>query len=301
MRPTEWTAAPAKVNLYLKVLGRRPDGYHELDSVMARLELADRVRLRLTSEPGPDRLLAAHSGPGELPPDFEGPGNLALKAAALYRRRTGWSKAGLEIFLDKRIPLGAGLGGGSADGAAVLRSLNRLAPAPLTTGELAELALSLGADVPFCLAPWALARAGGVGERLTPPPPDFQAWAGRRLMLVNPGLALSTSLVFQNLGLTNEPANNTLGPVSVPAPGENDLLVSARLLSPALDEVIEAIEALRPAHWGLSGSGPTFWLWRPEGSVGELADRHPDWWVQETAITDWESATSWPVGALSSG
>jgi len=294
LSPNIWIAAPAKVNLYLKVLGRRPDGYHELDSVMARLELADRVRLCLTPEPGADRLSVEYSGPGDLPPGFEGPDNLALKAAAVYRRRTGWPEAGLDIFLDKRVPLGAGLGGGSADGAAVLRGLNQAAPAPLAIGELADLALNLGADVPFCLAPWALARAGGVGERLAPPPPEFQAWAGRRLLLVNPGLVLSTALVFKNLGLTNRLANNTLGPVSVPAPGENDLLAPARSLSPEMEEVLMAITALRPVHWGLSGSGPTFWLWRPEGSAGELAALHPDWWVRETAIAAWTPATTWP-------
>lgn len=301
MLATEWTAAPAKINLYLKVLGRRSDGYHELDSVMARLELADRVSLRLTPEAESDRLLVKKLGPWGLPLDFEGPSNLVLRAAAAFRRRVGWPAAGLEISLDKLIPLGAGLGGGSADGAAVLRALNQMAPTPLAAGELADLGLALGADIPFCLGPWALARAGGVGERLTPPPPAFQAWAGRRLLLVNPGLPLSTALVFQNLGLTNRPANNNLGPVSVPGPGENDLLESARTLTPALEEVLAAIEALRPAHWGLSGSGPTFWLWRPEGSAADLAVRHPHWWVQETAIVDWTPATSWPAGASSSG
>lgn len=301
MPATEWTAAPAKINLYLKVLGRRPDGYHELDSVMARLELADRVRLRLASEADSDRLLVKKSGPGELPPDFEGPGNLALRAAAAFRRRAGWPVTGLEIFLDKFIPLGAGLGGGSADGAAVLRSLNRMAPTPLAVEELAELGLSLGADVPFCLSPWALARAGGVGERLTPPPSAFQPWAGRRLLLINPGLTLSTALVFKNLGLTNRPANNNLGSVSMPGPGENDLLIPAKALTPALEEVLAAIEALRPVHWGLSGSGPTFWLWQPKGSAADLAVRHPHWWVHETAVVDWTPATSWPAGASSSG
>lgn len=279
-----WTAAPAKVNLYLKVLGRRSDGYHELDSVMARLRLADRVRLRLAPGPGPDRLSTAWRGPGTLPPDFDGPGNLALMAAAAFRRRTGWPAAGLEINLEKHIPLGAGLGGGSADGAAVLRRLNQMAPAPLAAPELADLALSLGADVPFCLTLAPLARAGGLGERLTPPPPEYQAWADRRLLLVNPGLTLSTARVFKNLGLTNRPANNNLGPVPPSGPGENDLAASALALAPALAEVLEAVKAMRPVHWGLSGSGPTFWLWRPRGSAAALAAEHPGWWVRGTAI-----------------
>ncbi len=284
-----WRLAPAKINLYLKVLGRRPDGYHELDSVMARLELADRVRLTLEDRPGPDRLAATAALTGGLPPDFGGPDNLALKAARIYRRRTGWPEVGVFIELEKNIPLGAGLGGGSADGAAVLLALNRAAPAPLPASELAGLGLALGADVPFCLYPEPLARAGGVGERLGPPPESFRRWAGERLTLVNPGFQLSTARVFKNFGLTNPPPDNTLGPKFECArgearPGENDLFEPAALLAPELMKVAESVRNMRPAFWGLSGSGPTFWLCRPEVPAAVLARDHPDWWVRETAV-----------------
>ena len=119
--------APAKINLGLRVLGRRPDGYHELDTVMAKLDLADFIRLEQRPEPGPDGLLATTSLSG-LPPDFASPDNLALKAVAAFRLATGWPRGAVSIFLEKHIPLGAGLGGGSADGAAVLRALNQVSP-----------------------------------------------------------------------------------------------------------------------------------------------------------------------------
>ncbi|MDR1045392.1 MAG: 4-(cytidine 5'-diphospho)-2-C-methyl-D-erythritol kinase [Candidatus Adiutrix sp.] len=260
--------APAKLNLYLKVLGRRPDGYHELDSVMARLDLADRVRLFL--RPGPDRLTSAASLPGGLPAGFDGPGNLVLKAAAAYRRRAGWPDEGLEIRLEKHIPVSAGLGGGSSDGAAVLAALNRASPRPLAPGALLELGRSLGADLPFFLQPRPLVRAGGRGEIFSPAPAAFKIWAGRRIFLYKPDFNLSTAEVFKNLGLTNPPADNNLGPVS--EPGENDLWAAAAGLAPALAGAAGAVRALAPEAWGLSGSGPTFWFFSPRKSPAALEE-----------------------------
>ena len=284
--------APAKINLYLKVLGRRPDGYHELDSVMARLSLADRVRLVLEPGSGPDRLLVDNRLPTGLPPDFDGPGNLALRAVARFRERRGWPQGGVLIELEKNIPLGAGLGGGSSDGAAVLKLLNRAAPEPLAAGELAALGLSLGADLPFFLQDRPLARCGGVGEKTGEPPAHFQAWAGREIVLLNPGLGLSTAAVFRqlglepgapaNLGLTKQAVNNNLGPLSTPEPGRNDLLEAAAALAPALAGLAEAIEALRPAAWGMSGSGSTFWLYDPQRPAETLAA--PGLWIRRTRL-----------------
>ncbi|GHV57417.1 hypothetical protein FACS189460_3950 [Deltaproteobacteria bacterium] len=285
--PTLDLTAAAKINLCLKVLGRRPDGYHELDSVMARLTLADRLRLDF-GDPGPgeDRLTAATDLPAGLPPDFQGPANLALRAVRAFREKVGWPDRPVVVHLEKSIPWGAGLGGGSADGAAVLAGLNQAAPRPLEGRELALLALSLGADLPFCLAGTALARARGRGEKLSPPPPAFELFRGQRLVLVKPAFNLATALVFKNLGLTNPPPENNLGPLPVLSPpGENDLLTPALRLAPALAEVAEAVKACRPLAWGLSGSGPTFWLQPAEarGLPGALQAR-PDWWVRETAV-----------------
>jgi 4-diphosphocytidyl-2-C-methyl-D-erythritol kinase len=272
--------APAKVNLALRVLGRRPDGLHELDSVMARLTLADRLRLDLT-EAGPDRL-TARTSLGNWPPGFEGPGNLALRAVRAFRGEAGWPGAGVGIFLEKSIPWGAGLGGGSAAGAAVLAALNRAAPEPLGERRLAALALALGADLPFCLTGGALARAGGVGEKLSAVPPAFEFFRGAPLWLVKPDFSLSTAGVFANLGLTNPPPGPNLEPVL--QPGENDLLAPALRLAPGLAEVVREIRALEPLVWGLSGSGPTFWLHGAGEDPARLAQRRPEWWIRAAAV-----------------
>ncbi|MCL2028821.1 MAG: 4-(cytidine 5'-diphospho)-2-C-methyl-D-erythritol kinase [Deltaproteobacteria bacterium] len=273
--------APAKVNLALKVLGRRPDGRHELDSVMARLTLADRLRLDL-EKAGPDRLLARTSLSGALPPDFEGPGNLTLQALRAFRAETGWPEGAVHIFLEKNIPWGAGLGGGSADGAAVLAALNRAAPEPLPAPRLAALALTLGADIPFCLSGAALARAGGVGEILSAPPKIFDFFRGRPIWLVKPDYALATARVFANLGLTNPPPGHNLGPML--KPGENDLLAPALRLAPALYEAVRAVRELKPKAWGLSGSGSAFWLHGAEGDPALLARARPDWWIRAATV-----------------
>ncbi len=275
--------APAKVNLALRVLGRRPDGYHELDTVLARLDLADRLRLDLAG-PGPDSLTARTSLAASLPPDFEGSDNLALRAVRAYREETGWPEAGIRLDLEKNIPWGAGLGGGSADGAAVLAVLNRAAPEPLPAPRLAALALALGADLPFCLAGTALARAGGVGETLSAPPPAFEFFRGRPLWLIKPDFTLSTARVFANLGLTNPPPRHNLE--SSPHPGENDLLAPALRLAPALDEVVRAVQSLKPGAWGLSGSGPTFWLHGAEADPARLARTRPNWWIRAAYVAD---------------
>ena len=276
-----WRQAPAKVNLALRVLGRRPDGYHELDSVMARLTLADRLSLELAGA-GPDRLVALNQAANALPPGFEGPANLTLKAVQAFREEAGWPGAAIHIILEKNIPWGAGLGGGSADGAAVLAALNRAAPEPLPAPRLAALALALGADLPFFLAGAPLARAGGVGEKLSAPPPAFEFFRGREIWLVKPDFSLATARVFATLGLTNPPPEHNLGPDL--QPGENDLLAPALRLAPALGEVVQAVKALKPAAWGLSGSGPTFWLHGAEENPASLARARPQWWVRAANV-----------------
>lgn len=294
--------ARAKINLSLRVVGRRPDGYHDLDSLMARLDLADLVELDFEISPDADALVVDNRLPAALPEGFDGPGNLALKALAAYRAHHLWPERGVRIRLEKNIPFGAGLGGGSADCAAVLLMLNRAAPKPLPAAELAELGLSLGADVPFCLSGRVLARAEGVGERLSPPPAWAEAWQGRALLLVKPDFELSTAEVFKKLGLTKTAADNNLGPVSgqgeeairhlsdgaslrlEPGPGENDLLAPALKLVPALAETAEFIAGLKPEAWGLSGSGPTFWLCGSNLEADALARLRPDWWIRAAAI-----------------
>ena len=194
--------APAKINLYLAVLGRRPDGYHELVTVMQALDLCDELRLRLVpresrptggahgAEPEV-RLRLAHPAPG-VP---EGAENLAARAGALVLAQAGAAaELALEIELDKRIPAGGGLGGGSSDAAAVLLGTNRLLGAPLDSGALAALAARLGSDVAFFLH-GGTALCTGRGERVQPlaPPRPFE------VTLLRPPFATPTERVYAAL------------------------------------------------------------------------------------------------------
>lgn len=156
------TVAQAKVNLFLRVLAREANGYHQLETLFCRLELGDDVVVR-TGVTGHSLDCAGDV----VPPQGLGPveQNLAWRAAVGYAAATGWPNA-WAIEIAKRIPVGGGLGGGSADAGAVLRCLNALNPTPLSPGELVQLAVPLGADVPFLASEAPLALAWGRGERL---------------------------------------------------------------------------------------------------------------------------------------
>ncbi len=185
-------AAPAKINLYLKIIGRRPDGYHELDSLMQKLALFDRLELSLADETG------VHlSCPGtDLAEDKE---NIVHRAASLFLGRTGNSGQGVRIVLRKNIPVAAGLGGGSSDAAAVLLGLDRLLAAGRSRQELAAMGLVLGADVPFFVFDGAAAWARGVGEELA----GAVSLHGYRVLLVNPGIPVSTKWAYETFALTS--------------------------------------------------------------------------------------------------
>jgi len=151
------TLAQAKINLALRVLGKETDGYHAIETVFLRLELGDDVELRVTSG---KRSLKCYEM-RDWPPE----GNLAYRAAALFAAETGWPK-GFEIEIVKNIPIGGGLGGGSADAAAVLRILNGLARKPVSEEALLDLAGRLGSDVPYLVSDYAMAMAWGRGDKL---------------------------------------------------------------------------------------------------------------------------------------
>lgn len=151
------TLAQAKINLALRVLGKETDGYHAIETVFLRLELGDDVELRVTSG---KRSLKCYEM-RDWPPE----GNLAYRAAALFADETGWPK-GFEIEIVKNIPIGGGLGGGSADAAAVLRILNGLARKPVSEEALLDLAGRLGSDVPYLVSDYAMAMAWGRGDKL---------------------------------------------------------------------------------------------------------------------------------------
>jgi 4-diphosphocytidyl-2-C-methyl-D-erythritol kinase len=175
--------AQAKINLRLRVLAREETGYHSLETVFARIELGDEIRVRVGGTARTLDCCGADLGPTER--------NLAWRAATSYGEHAGWPH-GFAIEIDKRIPVGGGLGGGSADAGAVLRALNALAPAPLGESELLAIAAQLGADVPFLTSDATLALAWGRGERmmtLTPLPP-------RPVILILPPIAVDTSTAY---------------------------------------------------------------------------------------------------------
>lgn len=192
-QPTQYTnvcfsKAYAKINLTLDVLGKRADGYHELATIMQTVDLYD--TLCLTEIAGERVLLHCNR------PELNTMDNLAVRAALLIRQRAQ-SRRGVLIELHKRIPMAAGLGGGSSDAAAVLRALQQWWQLPLTAGDLLDMATTLGSDVPFFLS-GGLALCEGRGERVTPLMPCWPA-ALRWLLVVKPAIALSTAAIFGSL------------------------------------------------------------------------------------------------------
>jgi len=232
--------APAKVNLFLHIVGRRDDGYHELQSVFMLIDWCDYLHFERLDNGAIERV---DSTPGELPED-----DLCVRAARALRQATGCAH-GVRITLDKRLPTQAGLGGGSSDAASTLLALNRLWGLNLRRDALARIGLTLGADVPFFIG-GRHAWVEGIGERLTP----IELPRGH-LVLVKPPGGASTPRIFAEPSLNRNTktatiqgfaANGTLD--SLMAFGHNDLEPVARALCP---EVGEAIHWL--ADQGLSG------------------------------------------------
>ncbi len=247
--------APAKVNLYLAVKAKRADGYHEIESLMQKIDLADQIQLSR----GGDGIRMTCVG-ADLPTDE---GNLAYRAAESFLKKIG--NSGVDISLEKNIPVAAGLGGGSSDAAAVLRGLNLLFRADLPDEELLALAKPLGADVPFFMYDWPAAWATGIGEKLTPAEPLADCY----LVLVNPGISVSTRWVYENLALTT--SGNTFilarGRQSgesrspwrpkVPEDLYNDLEAVTIPHYPEIEQIKNALRQDGAVGVLMSGSGPT--------------------------------------------
>lgn len=269
-------SAHAKVNLWLNVVGRRPDGYHLLDSLVAFVDLADTLDVRPS-----DRLsleLAGSQAAG-LAAD---PDNLVLKAARLLADRAGVAPR-VTIRLGKHIPVAAGLGGGSADAAAALRALTELWRVALPEEELFDLAASLGADVPMCLA-GRTALVSGIGERLQPAP----ALPPAAILLVNPGAPLPTRDVFEarrgpfsTAVPVTQPWRNLPELVTALVRRGNDLSDAAISLRPAIAEVLTFLHNSRGARYAaMSGSGATcFALYDSlDAAQRASASMPPAWW-----------------------
>lgn len=281
--------APAKINLALHVVGRRSDGYHDLDSLVVFADVGDTIEAFASVGP-------ADTTPLQITGPFGGalaasPGNLVLRAQAALAA-AGVALPHLRLRLDKRLPIASGIGGGSADAAATLRLLASLAGRPPSLPELERLGAPLGADVPMCLRSVPL-RAEGTGDRLSP-------WLGvpaLPIVLVNPGFAVSTPQVFRRLERRDHPPIGNLP--SAFADGQaladwlrretrNDLEPAAISEAPVIADALAALRATSTCRLArMSGSGATvFGLYddadNARRAASALAAERPGWWVVAT-------------------
>jgi 4-diphosphocytidyl-2-C-methyl-D-erythritol kinase len=288
--PPLTTRAPAKVNLSLHVLGRRLDGYHELESLVAFAATGDTLALT----PGPELRLDV-AGP-KAPLAGLDADNLVLRAARNLAEAHGSLRLG-SFHLVKRLPVAAGIGGGSADAAAALRLVARLNGLPLDHPAVTQAARRTGADVPVCLVPRARMMSGA-GETVGPALKLPRLFA----VLINPGVPVATPAVFHALGLSPgetvaagahpdiEPGLGGETLLDRLATGRNDLEAPACRLAP---EITEALESLRRAHGirlaRMSGSGATvFGVFDGCAAAADaakaVARAQPRWWVKATSL-----------------
>jgi len=255
--------APAKINLCLSVLAKRPDGYHEVEMVMQAVALYDEITVGLAGGG-----ITVRCDSGAIP---AGEGNIAYRAAREMLDLSG-RQTGIAIEIKKNIPVAAGLGGGSSDAAAVLVACNRILETGLSREQLAEVGTRLGMDVPFFLyGPTALAR--GRGEVLTslPSPPKF--W----VLLVNPGFETSTAWVYKNLsfGLTKKGDCTNIAGLKVSQIARslhNDLETVTSAAHPVIGEMEQSLLDTGALGVCMSGSGPTvFGMFQAEAACRAAA------------------------------
>jgi 4-diphosphocytidyl-2-C-methyl-D-erythritol kinase len=259
--------APAKLNLFLHVTGRRADGYHELQSLMVPITLADTLDFEARSD---GRIVRSGDVIGPLDDD------LCLRAATLLQRQSG-TAVGVDITVEKRIPAGSGMGGGSSDAATTLLALNRLWNLRWPRDRLAELALRLGADVPFFLGAGP-ALAEGVGERLTP-----LAWPPSWFAVIHPQVSVSTAEIFSSPELTRSTKALTIAAFSALRDnavrngtsawaelfGGNDLEPVVRRRYAAVEAAIAHLARFGPAR--MTGSGSAVFSALPSESAAQEA------------------------------
>ena len=272
--------APAKINLSLDVVGKRPDGYHLLRTVMQSIDLADRITIeQSTNHEQPERIAVITRNHDLIPNDRH---NTAWKAAFVFfdeLKDPFFEKVSVKLTIDKHIPVAAGLAGGSADAAAVLVGLNKLYKTNLTIGELERLAVQVGADVPFTMHGGTI-LCEGIGEKLTPLP----AWEDLYLLLCCPNDGLLTAQVFSDYDqgdCVNHPDTERV--VSAIRSRNLALLASctANVLQPVSESRRPELKAIRQAliEQGavlaqMSGSGPSvFGLFRSQGLCQKAANR----------------------------
>lgn len=277
--------APAKVNLFLHVCGKRENGYHELDSLVVFADVGDRIFAEAAGD-----LSLEITGPmaGALQAE---PDNLVLKAARAVQEAYG-IEAGAKLVLEKHLPVAAGIGGGSADAAAALRAVCALWGLAENAAPLPDIALSLGADVPVCLnAHPAFMR--GIGERVNTVLGLPDCW----MVLVNPLRAVSTPEIFKTreatftpLGAFDESFQGFEGFIAALSACHNDLFDAALALEPSIGEVLTVLEVQEGCRLArMSGSGATcFGLFQTEKQAVKacetLQKQHPNWWLAQGRI-----------------
>ncbi len=265
--PAARVAAQAKLNLHLRVLARETNGYHAIETVFHRIDLADEVFVEATDGPRSIDVAGADTGAAES--------NLAYRAAVAYSARAGWPR-GFRIELVKKIPVGAGLGGGSSDAAAVLKALDSLAASPIGNLALMEIAASLGSDIPFLAGNGVMALAWGRGERMMhfPPLPSYD------ILLMTPEFSVSSADAYRWLdedrGRSSEPLvpGSKMIPESVPEPlavtplmlsgwsgvmkfARNDFEAPVIRRHPQLESYLRRLRNSRAIFAQMTGSGST--------------------------------------------
>ncbi len=257
--------APAKINLFLHIVGRRPDGYHLIQTVFQFVELYDELRFT----PHPDGHIRLQTPLPGVPPQQD----LCVRAAQALRAHTG-CRLGVDIELTKRIPIGGGLGGGSSDAATTLLALNRLWGLDLPRTELVAIGLALGADVPVFIGGRA-AWAEGIGELLTPIDLD-EPW----YLIIDPGVAVATASVFGHPKLTRHTLPITISGFRS-GPIDNDCLTVVRELYPQVGAAYRWLAGFGQAH--LSGTGGCLFarIDRKQAADAALAQLPAPWrgWV----------------------
>lgn len=248
----EYEKAPAKINVCLNVLSKRPDGFHEMEMVMTPIDLADRLTFKLTEE-----AISLDSSSSFMPLNEK---NIVYKTALLLKRTYG-VRYGADIFIDKHIPIAAGLGGGSTDAAATLRALNRLWKLDLSLDELAELGEQIGSDVPFCVY-GKTAYVTGRGEKVEPISSFPHAW----VILVKPPKGISSWTVFKDLDVASLPVFDVYEMKEAVIKSDYDRIIKATGNAleekaaeqhPMIREVKEKMSSFGADAALMSGTGPT--------------------------------------------
>ena len=259
--------APAKLNLMLKVAGKRDDGYHLLETVFCLIDLCDTIHLAVRD----DGRIVLHNPQADISPEND----LTVRAARLLQQFSGCLKRGVDIKIDKKIPMGGGLGGGSSNAATVLVALNHLWACGLTQQQLIDLGVKLGADVPFFIF-GKTAFAEGIGEKLTPLPIDLP-----HFVIIHPAVSVSTKEIFSHFVLTSLNNPIRIDRLTESIPLINDLQNIAVTRYPEIAHALAVLQQYGEKAM-MTGSGSCVFLQVKNGKqaqqiVAHIQATHPEY------------------------